>query len=82
MGWKPYWPALHNSSHKFSLPPQCFNAVRKSAFNLAFLRLQPKKTKIQIIQQGKKNESKWKEARHIQTKNWLIMLNRLPEDKE
>ena len=28
------------------------------------------------------NEGKWKEARQRQTKQWLIMLNRLPEDKE
>ena len=29
-----------------------FNAVCKSTFNLAILRLQPKRTKIQRIQQG------------------------------
>ena len=58
-----------------------FDAVCRSTVNLAFLRLQPKITRIQKIQQGTKNEGKWKEARQRQTKKWLIMLNRLPEDK-
>ena len=58
-----------------------FDAVCRSTVNLAFLRLQPKITRIQKIQQGTKNEGKWKEARQLQTKKWLIMLNRLPEDK-
>ena len=40
-----------------------FDAVCKSNVNLAFLRLQPKRTRIQKIQQGTKNEGKWKEAR-------------------
>ena len=38
--------------------------------------------RIQKIQQGTKNEGKWKEARQRQTKQWLTMLNGLPEDKE
>ena len=38
------------------------NAVSRSTVNLAFRRLQPKITKIQKIQQGTKNEGKWKEA--------------------
>ena len=59
-----------------------FDAVCKSTVNIAFLRLQPKITRIQKIQQGTKNEGKRKEARQRQTKQWLIMLNRLPEDKE
>ena len=59
-----------------------FDAVCRSTVNLAFLRLQPKITIIQKIQQGTKNEVKWKEARQCQTKKWLIMLNHLPEDKE
>ena len=59
-----------------------FDAVCKSTVNLAFLRLLPKITRIQKIQQGTKNEGKWKEARQLQTKQWLIMINRLPEDKE
>ena len=58
------------------------DAVCRSTVNLDFLRLQPKITRIQKIQQGPKNEGKWKEARQRQTKQWLIMLNRLPEDKE
>ena len=58
------------------------NEVSKSTVNLAFSRLAPKITRIQKIQQGTKNEGKWKEARQRQTKQWLIMLNRLPEDKE
>ena len=59
-----------------------FDAVCKSTVNLAFLILQPKITRIQKIQQGTKNEVKWKEARKRQTKQWLIMLNRLSQDKE
>ena len=59
-----------------------FDAVCKSTVNLAFLKLQPKITKIQKMKQGTKNEGKWKEARQRQTKQWLIVLNRLPEDKE
>ena len=58
-----------------------FYAVCKFTVNLDFLRLQPKITRIQKIQQDTKNEGKWKEARQNQTKKWLIMLNRLPEDK-
>ena len=58
-----------------------FNAVCKFTVNLAFLRLQPKIIIIQKIHQGTNNEGKWKETRQRQTKQWLIMLNRLPEDK-
>ena len=58
------------------------NAVSRSTVNLAFRRLQPKITKIQKIQQGTKNEGKWKEARYRQVKQWLIMLDRIPEEKE
>ena len=58
------------------------DVVSKSTVDLALRRLQPKITKIQKIQQGTKNEGKWKEARYLQVKQWLIMLNRLPEDKE
>ena len=46
-----------------------FDAVCRSTVNLAFLRLQPKITRIQKIQQGTKNEGKRKEARQHQTKN-------------
>ena len=59
-----------------------FYEVYKSTVNISFLRLQPKITRIQKIQQGTKNEGKRKEARQRQKKQWLIMLNRLPEDKE
>ena len=59
-----------------------FDTVCSSTVNLDFLRLQPKITRIQKIQKGTKNEGKWKEARQRQTKQWLIMLNRLQEDKE
>ena len=59
-----------------------FDAVCRSTVNQAFLRLQPKITRIQKIQQSTNNEGKWKEARQRQTKQWLIMINRLPEDKE
>ena len=66
----------------FHLRQNCFDAVFRSTVNLAFLRLQPKIKRIQRIQQDTKNEGKWKEARQRQTKQWLIMINRLPEDKE
>ena len=46
-----------------------FDAVCKSTVNLAFLRLQPKITRIQKIQQGTKNEGNWKEARQHQKNN-------------
>ena len=59
-----------------------FDAVYKSTVNLAFLILQPKITILQKIQQSTKNEGNWKEARQHQTKQWFIMLNRIPEDKE
>ena len=42
-----------------------FNAVCKSNVNLAFLKLQPKRTRIQKLQQGTKKEGKWKEARRL-----------------
>ena len=58
------------------------NAVSNSTVNLAFMRLQPKITKIQKIQQGTRNEGKCKEARYRQVKQWLIIINRLPEEKE
>ena len=57
------------------------NAVFRSTDYLAYKRLQPRITKIQKIQQGTKNEGKWKEAGYRQVKQWLIMLNRLPEEK-
>ena len=59
-----------------------FNAVCNCTDNLELLRLQPKRTKMQNIQKGMKNEGKRKEARLRQTKQWLIILNRLLEDKE
>ena len=59
-----------------------FDAVCRSTVNLAFLRLAPKITRIQKIQQGTKNEGRRKEARQLQTKQWLIMLNRIPEDNK
>ena len=37
-----------------------FDAVFRSTVNLEFLRLQPRITIIQKIQQGTKNEGKWK----------------------
>ena len=56
--------------------------VERHTVNIAFLRLAPQIKRIQKIQQGTKNEGKWKELRQRQTKQCLIMLNRLPEDKE
>ena len=40
------------------------NEVITSTINLAFRILQPKIKKIHKIQQGTKNEGKWKEARY------------------
>ena len=57
------------------------NAVCRSTVNLAYRRLQPKITRVQKIQQRTKNEDKWKEARYRQAKQWLIMFDRLPEEK-
>ena len=45
-----------------------FDAVCRSTVNLAFLRLAPKITRMQKIQQGTKNEGNRKEARQRQTK--------------
>ena len=45
--------------------------MSRSTVNLAFRRLKPKITKIQKIQQGTKNEGKWKEASYIQVNQWL-----------
>ena len=39
------------------------DVVCRSTVNLAFFILAPKITRIQKIQQGTKNEGKWKEAR-------------------
>ena len=58
------------------------NAVCRSTVNLAYGRFQSKITRVQKIQQGINNEGKWKEARYLQVKQWLIMLDRLPEEKE
>ena len=66
----------------FHLHQKGVGAVCRSTVNLAFLRLAPKITIIQKIQQGTNNEGKWKETRQRQTKQWLIMIDRLPEDKE
>ena len=49
-----------------------FNEVCKSTVNLAFLILQPKRTRIQKILQGTMHEGKWKEARQCKNNNgWL-----------
>ena len=55
------------------------NAVSRSTVELAFRRIQPKITKIQKVQQGMKNEVKWKEERYRQVKQWLTMIDKLPE---
>ena len=52
-----------------------FNSVWNCTVRLVFLRLQPKRTNMQNIQKGMKNEGKRKEAWLRQTKQWLIMLN-------
>ena len=57
------------------------NSVSISTVNLAFRRLQPKIINIQKMQQGTKNEGKWKEASYRQVKQWFIMLNIIPEEK-
>ena len=40
------------------------NAVCRSTVNLAYMRLQPKITRVQKIQKVTKNEGKWIEARY------------------
>ena len=57
------------------------NAVCRSTVNLAYRILIPKIKTFQKIKQGTNNEGKWKEARYRQVKQWLIMLDRLPEEK-
>ena len=58
------------------------NAVCRSTVNLSYRRLLPKITRVQKIQQGTNNEGKWKESSFQQVNQWLIMLDRLPEEKE
>ena len=58
------------------------NAVCRSTVNLSYRRLKPKIIRVQQIQQGTKNEGKWKEARYRQVKQWLIIPDRLPEEKD
>ena len=58
------------------------NWVIRSTVNLDFRRLQPEITKTKRIQQGTKNDEKWKKARYRKVKQWLITLNRFPEEKE
>ena len=56
--------------------------VSMSTVNLAFGRIQPKITKNHKIRHGTKNEGKWKETTCQQVKQWLIMINIIPEEKE
>ena len=56
------------------------NEVCRSTVNLAYRRILPKITRVQKIQQGTKNEGKLNEARYRQVEQWLIMLDRLPEE--
>ena len=60
--------------------PNCQSRGKATVY-LAYKRLHPRITKIQKIQQGTNNEGKLKGARYRQVKQWLIMLNRLPEEK-
>ena len=57
------------------------NEFSRPTVNVAFRILQPKMKKTQKIQQGTKNEGKRKEERYRKTKQWLIMLNKLPQEK-
>ena len=57
------------------------NSVCRSTVNLAYKRLLPKITRVQKIQQGTKNEDNCKEARYLQMKQWLIMLDILLKEK-
>ena len=59
-----------------------YNAVSRSTVNLAVKRLQPKITKKPKKKQGTKKGGKRKYARYRQVKQWLIMINRPPEDKK
>ena len=58
------------------------NSVSRSIVDLALRRLLPKIIKIQKIQQRMKNEVKCKESRYRQVNQCLIMLNRLPEERD
>ena len=58
-----------------------FNAVCNCTVNLEFLRLKPKRTKMQNIQQVMNNEDYLEESRLRQTKQCLIILNILLEGK-
>ena len=53
---------------------KCVNSVCKSTINPEFLRLQPKRTKIQKIHQDTMNKGKWKEERRRKKKQWLNVL--------
>ena len=68
---------IHFHRHRKGVIAVCNPTVKISVF-----RLQPNRTRIQKIQQINRNGVKWKEARQIQTKQWLIILIRIPEDKE
>ena len=57
------------------------NAVCRSTINLAYRILLPEITRVQKIQQGTKNEGRWKEARYQQVKQRLIMHDILPVEK-
>ena len=59
------------------------NAVCRPTVNLAYRRLLPLILQ-EFIKYNKeqKNEGKWEEARYRQMKQWLIILDRIPEEKE
>ena len=54
------------------------NEVSSSTVNLAFRIFLPKITNIHKIQQGTIIGGKWKEARYLQVKQLLIVINSLP----
>ena len=60
---------------------KCFNAACNYTANLVFLITQHERIKTQRIKQGTKNDGKRKDVRRRQTKQWLIMINQLSENR-
>ena len=59
-----------------STPP-----VGRNAMMNAFDRMQPKVELIQKVQQGNTNHKAWKNTQRNQTKQFLVMLDELPESE-
>ena len=60
MQWKKNLTSATQPISSIVIATKGFNVMCKSTVNLDFLILQPKRTRIEKIQQGTKNEVKWK----------------------